>query len=99
MSLENLVNAAKKAIGKRDLIRQASNMVMTLLTAEHVSKEEVQRRLEICSVCPHSEVNSQGEPYCGKCGCSVVQNEDKLLNKLRYKTMADGSPVCPERNF
>lgn len=99
MSLENLVKAVRLAVTKQELFKQAANMVATLLTSEHVSEDELRRRYEICAGCEFSELTSQGDAYCGKCGCSVVQDRDKLLNKLRYRKMADGSSVCPENKF
>lgn len=96
MSLESLVNAARQAIQKGEFFKQAFLMGRTLLTAEHVSEAELERRFSICEACEFSKLTSKGELYCGQCGCSTVKDNDKLLNKLRYEKMADGSSVCPE---
>lgn len=96
MSLESLVNAARQAIQKGAFFKQALLVARTLLTAEHVSEDELERRFKICEACEFSKLTSEGELYCGQCGCSTVQDKHKLLNKLRYERMADGSSVCPE---
>lgn len=99
MSLESLVEAARAAKDKGEFFKQAKQLALTLLTSETVDEEEIERRFAICSTCPHSKISNQGELICGQCGCATVQDKHKLLNKLRYKELPDGKPVCPEKKF
>ena len=99
MSLESLVNAARQAVQKGEFFKQAFLMGRTLLTSEHVSEDELGRRFKICEACEFSKLTTQGELYCDQCGCVTLQDKHRLLNKLRYETLANGSSVCPEDKF
>lgn len=66
-------------------IGQVKSFVKALFTGQKVSEEVTRKRIEICSSCPLVRENSDGQKWCGQCGCSVSSENKKLRNLAAYE--------------
>ena len=62
-------------------------LASALLTGKCVSKERMEKRVEICRTCPLVKFQGNDEtalPYCGVCGCKV-RGDRTLINLARFE--------------
>jgi hypothetical protein len=73
-----------------ELFQKVVSLGVALLTGEDVSRERLEKRLEICRGCDKVRIqgNAQnGTLSCGVCGCKL-RGDKSLVNLARYEETA-----------
>jgi len=70
--------------GAPQLLKDTISAALAVTTADKVSDERIQKRLEICGACPKVVITPTDQLACGICGCTI-SDRHLLLNLALYE--------------
>lgn len=71
------------------------SLAKALLTGKQVSRERVEKRLEICQQCPLVKARGDSSFECSICGCKLGSDTKNLINLARYEETNDHGCFFP----